>query len=187
MSDVNFDELTLYAKRFSGLTPEHEATLNEIKGEVLPHLKEVTTEFYGVLQTIPKAAPFLEGRIDSLSATHLQWMEQLFSGPYDNSYTQKIYKVGDVHVRVKLPVEFMAGAMTLISERLYGIICKLFAADTAKIERANRAVAAVTGYSLMIMQQSYQASTLVQELERFLAITGMSRTLFNNLASAYKD
>jgi len=187
MSGVDYEELTLYAKKFSGLTPEHEKTLNEIKDDLLPHLKGVTQDFYSVLKTIPNAVPFLEGRLDSLSNTHLQWMEKLFNGPYDASYTQHMYKVGDVHVKVKLPVEFMAGAMTLISERLYGIVCQAFASDSSRIEQANRAIAAVTGFSLMIMQQSYQASTLVQELERFLAITGMSRTLFNNLASAYKD
>jgi len=46
------------------------------------------------------------------------------------------------------------------------------------------AINAALGFSLMVMQESYQASTLAGELEKFLAITGMSRTLFNNLAEA---
>jgi len=36
------------------------------------------------------------------------------------------------------------------------------------------------------MQESYQAGSLAQELEKFLSISGMSRTLFDNLAKAYK-
>ena len=46
---------------------------------------------------------------------------------------------------------------------------------------------AVLGFSLMVMQESYQSSSLAAELEKFLAITGMSRTLFDNLALAYKE
>lgn len=37
----------------------------------------------------------------------------------------------------------------------------------------------------MIMQQSYQESSIAEELEKFLKISGMSRTLFTNLAKAY--
>jgi hypothetical protein len=37
------------------------------------------------------------------------------------------------------------------------------------------------------MQESYQSSLLAQELDKFMAITGISRALFNNLAAAYKD
>jgi hypothetical protein len=36
------------------------------------------------------------------------------------------------------------------------------------------------------MQESYQSSSLAEELERFLIITGMSRLLFDNLAKAYR-
>ena len=39
----------------------------------------------------------------------------------------------------------------------------------------------------MVMQESYQASSLAAELEKFLSITGMSRQLFDNLAEAYTN
>ena len=50
-----------------------------------------------------------------------------------------------------------------------------------------KAVNGVTGFCLIIMQESYQSSLLAQELDKFMAITGISRALFNNLAAAYKD
>ncbi len=37
----------------------------------------------------------------------------------------------------------------------------------------------------MVMQQSYQESGIAEELEKFLRISGMSRTLFTNRAKAY--
>ncbi len=38
----------------------------------------------------------------------------------------------------------------------------------------------------MVMQEAYQGSSFTEELEKFLTITGMSCTLFNHLAEAYK-
>lgn len=50
-----------------------------------------------------------------------------------------------------------------------------------------QALNTVPGFiTLMVMQESCQASSLGEELKTFLAVTGMSRTLFNNLAEAYK-
>lgn len=48
------------------------------------------------------------------------------------------------------------------------------------------AINAVLGFSLLVMQGSFQTGKLAEELERFLSVSGMSRTLFNNLAAAYK-
>lgn len=180
-------ELTSYSKALSGLTPEQETLLIDIGEEVKPHLQEITEQFYAKLQQIPQAAPFLEGKVEHLKKTHLQWLHSLFSGPYDVDYAERMYKVGDVHVKVKLPVEFMAGGITLIKQGLIDILNRLYAENINAKDAAISAVNAVLGFSLIIMQQSYQASTLHEELEKFLKISGMSRVLFSNLAKAYKD
>ena len=108
MSDIDFSQLTRYAKQFTGLTAELESVLVGLSAEMKPHLPRITDNFYNVLQGIPKTQPFLEGRIDALKQTHIRWLEQVFSGPYDADYVRAMYHVGDVHVKVKLPVEFMA-------------------------------------------------------------------------------
>lgn len=183
----DFEKLTVYGKSFSGLSPDKEALLLEAGQQIKPHLNTVTDEFYQQLQTIPETAEFLEGRVESLKKTHAMWMESLFTGPFDKDFTARMYKVGDVHVKVKLPVEFMAGAMTLINNRLFTLIVETFGEDKRRCADVLTAVNAVTGFSLLVMQQSYQESSLAEELEKFLKISGMSRTLFTNLAMAYKD
>ena len=57
----------------------------------------------------------------------------------------------------------------------------------SRLNKATAAVNSVLGFTLMVMQQSYESSRLAEELEKFLKITGMSRILFDNLASAYKN
>jgi len=80
----------------------------------------------------------------------------------------------------------MAGGITIIGNTLHPIIAGLCGTDHGRCVKLASAINAMLGFSLMVMQESYQASSLAAELEKFLAITGMSRTLFDNLARAYK-
>jgi len=185
MAQTDFETLTAYAKCFAGLTPEREKLLVEIGPTVSPALPRITEAFYGTLAAIPATAPFLEGRLDLLKQTHLRWLNGLFTGPFDVDYTKALYKVGYVHVKVNLPVEFMAGGMTLISDRLITEIDRIYSGEDPLRLGALGAVNAILGFSLLVMQQSFQNSSLHEELEKFLKITGMSRALFNNLTAVY--
>lgn len=184
--EQNFDTLMAYAKSFSGITPESENLLKEASSIITPKLSGITEDFYRHLLTIPEATRFLEGRVELLKTMHTRWLESLFIGPFDKAYVEYMYKVGHVHVKVDLPVEFMAGGMTLINNRLVRALVEVYADNSAHLANMLEAVNAITGMSLFIMQQSYQEASIAVELERFLKITGISRTLFGNLSLAYK-
>jgi hypothetical protein len=181
---MTMEELTTYGKAISGFTPEREKLLVSAAAQVIPLLDGVTETFYERLALIPQTAAFLEGKVELLKKTHRRWLESLFTGPFDADFTAAMFRVGEVHVKVNLPVEFMAGAMTLIVSELISII----SAKQAKESNGEllAAINAVAGFSLLTMQKSYQSASLAEELEKFLKITGMSRVLFNNLAAAYK-
>ena len=181
----DFAQLTQYAKIFSSLSPDKENLLQDIKKDIAPLLAEVTEHFYEILGSIPEANPFLEGRVDALKQTHLEWMYSLFTGPYDESYTEAMYNVGEVHVKVNLPVEFMSGGITLICNELYRFVFEIFANDTQKTGKVVAAINSIMGFSLFVMQKSYHAS-VGEELDKFLLITGMSRPLFEKLASTFR-
>ncbi len=186
MSNLNFNELTVYCKAFCGLSPDREKLLRDIAPEVTPHLSAVTELFYAELIRIERTKPFLEGRLESLKETHKRWLESIFNADINEDYTRHIYHVGDVHVKVKLPVEFMAGAMAQIQQHLAPILVRLYGDEPEKLSEVLGAVMAVLGFNLQVMQESYQESSLSAELEKFLKITGMSRKLFDNLAAAYR-
>ena len=185
MNEINITELTLYCKAFSGLTTEREVLLKEIAEDITPHLSHVTDAFYLELDKIDRAKPFLEGKSEGLKKTHEAWLKGLFTNDFNDEYTKFLYHVGDVHVKINLPVEFMAGAMTQIQRNMTPILFDLFGNDQEKLIAITEAIIAALGFSLQIMQESYQSSTLSSELDKFLKITGMSRMLFNNLAKAY--
>lgn len=180
----DFPELSRYAKMFSNLTRDKEDLLKSVKEEMAPHLEKVTENFYQILQTIPEALPYLEGRIDALKQTHLKWLQDIFNGPYDEVYTEAMYKVGEVHVKVGLPVEFMSGGITLISDELCRIVFELRQDDIQGARQIVSAINAVMGFSLFVMQKSYHAS-VNEALDKFLLITGMSKALFEKLASTF--
>lgn len=187
MAQHDFERLTEYAKAFTGLTEEYEVLLKEIAPQITPLLNTVTDGFYAQLGLIPETKPFLDGRVDALRAAHTLWLEGLFTRDFDKNYTVGMYKVGDVHVKVKLPVEFMSGGMALINGQFIPLVIDLFGDDSEKCKKVLLAINAVTGFSLLTMQQSYQESSIAAELERFLKISGMSKVLFSNLAAAYKE
>jgi len=185
MSSPDFIALNAYAKEFARLDEEKIQALHELNASIQAYLPEVTEQFYAHLITIEQAKPFIDGRIDNLKKTHLAWTASLFTSEFGAEYTAFMYHVGDVHVQVKLPIEFMSAGTTLIQEGLIKAVLALCPDDKAQQEKYLAAINAALGFSLVTMQESYQSSSLAGELEKFLKITGMSRRLFDNLARAY--
>lgn len=185
MTELYYAQLCAETREFVGLSPEREALLHALGPLVAPALDSVTDHFYHHLQKIARAAPFLEGRLPQLRRTHRAALAEMFTATYDKDYVERLYRVGDAHVRARMPIEFMTGGMTLTGEALIPIIVGLHA-DKVPQHAACSAVNAAMGFSLMIMQESYQLSRLVDEQERFLKVTGISRELFQNLAATHR-
>lgn len=155
----NFDELIARAKSLSGLTPEHEACLKEIAPILIPHLPKITDAFYVRLITTPVTSKFLikyEEKLDYLKDTHLAWMKSLFTLTIDAEFAKRMVRVGDMHVEIQLPLDFMTGAMSLINNGLIKITLAELGDDKEQTLKALQAVNAVTALVLVLMQQSYQ-------------------------------
>ncbi|MDD5277375.1 MAG: protoglobin domain-containing protein [Methylovulum sp.] len=77
-----------YAKTFSGLTPEREASLKEIAPEITPHLQTVTNSSYNNSGAIPSTARYLDGGVDKQKDTHLNGLIGLFTKTIDVEFAQ---------------------------------------------------------------------------------------------------
>ncbi len=185
MYPVDLRKTAELARAFSGLDQARAERLADLALRVEPFLDEVTESFYARLLAIEPAALYLEGRVETLKQTHRAWLGSIFSGSYDTEFAAAMYSVGEAHVNVRLPLEFMAGAMTLITDSLIPVLARV-CEDRDELSDAAQSVNAVLGFSLMIMQESYHATSMANELSRFLKVTGMSRELFSNLADTEK-
>lgn len=187
-NNVDFHTICKESKKLVQLTPESEALIKKIGPIVIPNLDSVTNKFYDVLLGVPSTAKILEGRVDSLKKTHRAWLESLFTQTIDEKYTEWMHHVGEVHVNVELPVEFMTSGMTLIQVELLEIIINDETLEMDTRLKACQAITALCGFSQLVMQKSYSEDTLRRidaELDRFLTITGMSKVLFEKLASTH--
>jgi hypothetical protein len=155
----NFDELIARAKSLSGLTPELERCLKEIAPVVTPRLQKVTDTFYVRLITSETTSKFLQryqDQLEHLKKTHLDWLVSLFSVDINADFAKDMVRVGEVHVGIQLPLDFMTGAMGLINKGVIEIIVDELGNDKEKMVKSLQAVNAVTTLVLIIMQQSYQ-------------------------------
>ncbi|MBR9829292.1 MAG: hypothetical protein GYB41_11700 [Oceanospirillales bacterium] len=183
MREIDFSQLNQQAKMFAGFEGADEHVLEQAHALLVGHLDQVTEAFYAELGQIDETGPFLEGRLESLKATHRRWLEKIFTGPYDEDFAAYMHKVGVVHVQVRLPERFMASGIGLISKHLIPVLAEACREDIAKLGVLMKAVNAVTTYCLIIMQVSYRE----HELDRFMDVTGISEALYNNLSAAYRQ
>lgn len=155
----DFGALIIENKLLTGLTPELESCLKEIAPFITPRLQQVTDTFYIRLISVPSACQFLqdhETQLDKLKATHLTWLSSLFTRNIDAEFAEDMVHVGDVHLAIKLPIEFMSAAMTLINKELIKILIEILGDDKEQCTKALQAISAVTGLTLVLMQKSYQ-------------------------------
>ncbi|MEZ5452071.1 MAG: protoglobin domain-containing protein [Thiothrix sp.] len=185
--NVDMSSLCEYARQFSGLDARKISLLHRMYEDVIPSLQRVTHNFYSRLQNIAKAHEYLEGhQIENLKQTHLAWVHELFNTDFDVTYTRKMYMVGDIHVRVKLPVEFMGASIGIIQSELVRLFGEMYVDDQEATLDAVQAINAATAFSLLVMQKSYHSFTLAAQLESFLLITGISQNLFDDMRKDYR-
>lgn len=182
---MDFIKLNVYCKQFCDLTPDKEQLIRSIGQDIIPYLPPITDAFYKHLMELDETKAFIEGRVDTLKRTHLEWLTSLFTHDFDTDFAAHLYHIGDVHVRVKLPADFMTGAITYLQNKLIHVAVYLYAKEPARLMAVLQALNSLMGYNLQVMQLSYQQSMITAELSRFLSVTGISPKLFSNMVAAY--
>lgn len=168
-------------KQFVGFTDADAKNLTELAPVFAKHGPALTDGFYATLGKYEETQAIISGRVDSLKATHTQWMAQLFAGDYGPSYFERRMKIGLVHVKVGIPPHFVEGVMDVI--RTGGL-----AAIFAEVEDRGRALAGAQSLlklldlDLMIINLAYGE----ERLERLTAFTGFSRRLIENCINKAK-
>lgn len=153
------------------------AALADIRSRIAPQLSDVVDHFYARLLQQPGASAVFRGHggdestaqatMARLRSTLLVWLDELFSGTYDEAYYESRCRIGRTHVRVELPQHYMFMAMNVIRLELNGRIRKLALPDP--IQGATlRALHKLLDLELAIMNQTYREDLVrqMQDLER---------------------
>lgn len=169
--DSNDKNLTTFC-HIGGLCNEGQTVLAELAPKLEPHLPTVTDEFYRLLAEDAQTAPYLEGRIDALKATHLHWMKDILSGHYDDAFISRQEKIGEVHVKVRVPPHFVAASMSHLRAAL-PLLIQSEEADGARAAQAIKSLMQVLDLCHYLIDRKY-SETLMDNL-------GISPALLNRL------
>lgn len=176
---IVFDEI----KDYMGFSEEDAQLLVEARPCVVPKLDIVVDAFYAGLNENPRTRAVFEGpeQVERLRISLRHWLEELFTGIYDESYFQRRMRIGRAHVMVGLLPHFMFGAMNIVRTQIEQLI---WDCETLKHNGLahTRAVHRLLDIELSIMLQSYWDNMMELKLKVPAALaSGLAHEIRNPL------
>lgn len=75
----------------------------------------LTKNFYDRLFAHAETAEYLQGvSMDRLHGMVQEWFAGLFAGEYDNAYAQRRLRIGEIHVKIGLPVRYPLAMLDVV-------------------------------------------------------------------------
>ncbi len=128
----------------------------------------VVDRFYEEIFKQPATAAILaedEATIERLKCSLMDWLQDLFSGRYDDSYYEKRSRIGHTHVRINLPQHFMFGAIEVVAQELRRTLRRApLAHAEPTLDALNKLLAIETAIMLETYRDSYSAQ--IRRVER---------------------
>ncbi len=174
-----FEELKAYV----GFDGDDQRRLQALHPHVQPHAREIVDRFYEIVLRFPAAkAVFADmAQVERLKLSLVLWVEQLLTGPWDHAYYEQRRRIGQVHVKVGLPSQYMFTAMNRLMEDLHAIAARVFgnAGDAEVATAFGRSLRRITDIELAIMLGTYIETREQQGLEglRDLLISHLPTTV----------
>ncbi len=167
-----FDELTAYV----GFDDDDVRRLQALHPLVMPRARPIVDRFYEIILRFPSAAAVFAdaAQVERLKLSLIRWIDQLLTGPFDAAYYEQRRRIGEVHVRVGLPSQYMFTAMNRLMEELHAI------SEEAGLDASHgRALRRITDIELAIMLGTYIDAREKQGLEglRDLLISHLPTTV----------
>ena len=144
------------------LGDDEEDMLRRLAPLVEPQADQIVEDFYQYLLEIPYAAKFLQDPdgVTRLKRYHRAWLMTLFQGPFNEAYFQRLMRIGQAHLRIKLSAHFVYVAMNFIRQRLHMTLAEI---DDAEREAACAAMDKILDLNLDAIARAYHQA----EMRRF--------------------
>lgn len=165
-------------KKHYRFTGEDEALLLDMKPRMDEFVEEFIEGFYEFIWMFGNTAEFLKDKdvIERHQNKISLWYKSLFSGKYDISYFTKLYRIGEIHVRLGLPTHYVNAAFNYVRVFTLGRVYKLYTGQPDLTERLE-AVEKVLDINLDVLTSSYRE----EEMSRFLSLSKVEKLLLRLL------
>lgn len=150
-----FDDL----KRYVGFGPEDEQALRAVHARLAPSFPAVSEVFYARVLEHEEARQALgrgEKHVGQLKGTLVRWMNELFSGPWDEAYVERRARIGRVHVQIALPQQYMVSAMNVVRTQLRQHLAQVLAEGTPEHRATWFAIERMCDVDLALMLHTYR-------------------------------
>ncbi|MGH8039482.1 MAG: protoglobin domain-containing protein [Stenotrophomonas sp.] len=108
-------DITRELRGILGITDADCELLKRVQPAARDAAPKMVEEFYEALLSNPLTSEFITDR-DRLAATLASWFAELFCGNYDDAYANKRLAIGDVHVRIGLPIRYPLAMLAVIGK-----------------------------------------------------------------------
>jgi len=137
-----------------------EDMLHRLAPVMEPQADQVVDDFYHFLLSTPDTAKFLEGpeQLTRLKGLHRAWLMALFTGPFNESYFQRLQRIGQAHVNIGLSAHFVYVAMNYLRDRLKRVIASEI--GSGEREAAEAALDKILDLNLDAIARAYHQAEL---------------------------
>jgi len=150
-----------------GVSAEDAALLHALQPTAQALAPKMTEAFYARLFKHENTAEYLQGAsMERLHSMVAEWFTEIFSGTYDDAYVQKRLTIGQIHVRIGLPVRYPLSMLDVVMP--FGEEAALTSADPQRTVQAFRKVLAL---DVAIFNQAYEDN----QLEHLAGLVGGER------------
>ncbi len=160
------------------LTKEDESLLLQMRPYMEASSDEFLEGFYEFIWGFGKTAEFLKD--EEIITRHRekirQWYLDLFGGTYDIHYFLKLYKIGEVHVKLGLPTHYVNAAFNYVRIFVLGYIHQQYRGDENLAKRL-KAFEKILDINLDVLTSSYRE----EELSHFLSLSVPEKNLLSSL------
>lgn len=142
---------------------------------VEPAFVELVEDFYQALQREPGAAKVITGgqqQIERLKVTLHRWLEELFSGQYDEPYVVRRWRVGWRHVEIGLDQVYVNVALSRLRSGLVDSLRQAWNGSQTDLADVLHSLNRLLDLDLAMVEDAYQAeyARRQQEIERLKRI-----------------
>lgn len=156
------------------LNAEEKSALNQLSDAAHEVAPAMTRAFYDRLLKHENTSEYFQGiSMDRLHSMVADWFIELFSGKYDEPYVQKRLGIGNIHVRIGLPVRYPLAMLDVVMPFGEQVIAK--SSNPALAATAFRKALAL---DVAIFNQAYEDNQL-QHLAEMVGGERLARLLLS--------
>ncbi|MEM7737432.1 MAG: protoglobin domain-containing protein [Deinococcota bacterium] len=138
------------------LDDAEKALLTALQTEAKTQAPTMVQAFYDRLFAHDNTKEYFEGAsMDRLHSMIADWFVELFGGDYGSDYVKKRIEIGEIHVRIGLPVRYPLAMLDIISK--YGLEV---AGTSDQVEAAQAAFLKILSLDVAVFNQAYENNQL---------------------------